>query len=378
MQEQAYIYKILNKVNNRYYIGSTVDFKRRCSEHKGQLHKNVHINKDLQKDYNEYGLDVFEFTIIKEVNVSDRELVEENILRDCLTDPLCYNENKNNRLPYRKLKTYLYDVATYRVKYTFNSYEDASKELKISVGNVSDAIWYSKTVVYKGITYLIGTTEGRYMTLDEKIEKQKSDILCIDISTLSIVNKIKNKEFIKNSTLEEKILLFTKYRRDTKNNKLLYYFEDEKLPTKAMLNDRSSYIGKYTAYGTFIEKLSKEKLQEVLQENTEKVLGVARKNSRALLSEGKANFNKTFDGFIYVFGETFKEKIKVHLVQITNNENPNEVYYFSNNKDCGDFLGVTKSSICYAIKHNGNSAGYKIRNVISDDYEITENMYVKK
>lgn len=49
MQEQAYIYKILNKVNNRYYIGSTVDFKRRCSEHKDNYIKMYTLIKIYKK-----------------------------------------------------------------------------------------------------------------------------------------------------------------------------------------------------------------------------------------------------------------------------------------------------------------------------------------
>ena len=46
------VYIIKNKNNNKIYIGSTINFKKRAQEHKRDLEKNNHINKHLQKSYN--------------------------------------------------------------------------------------------------------------------------------------------------------------------------------------------------------------------------------------------------------------------------------------------------------------------------------------
>src|ERR1035437_367642 len=38
------IYKIINKVNNKYYVGSSNDVKKRWREHRGELKKKIHVN----------------------------------------------------------------------------------------------------------------------------------------------------------------------------------------------------------------------------------------------------------------------------------------------------------------------------------------------
>jgi hypothetical protein len=48
------------------YIGQSTGYKSRWNGHKSKLHRNKHKNPKLQEDYDKYGLDVFEFKIIKE------------------------------------------------------------------------------------------------------------------------------------------------------------------------------------------------------------------------------------------------------------------------------------------------------------------------
>ena len=50
------IYKIVNKVNGKYYVGSSNDvLKTRFYEHKRLLTKNKHFNVKLQNAWNKYG-----------------------------------------------------------------------------------------------------------------------------------------------------------------------------------------------------------------------------------------------------------------------------------------------------------------------------------
>lgn len=65
MKLKSGIYKITNLVNNKIYIGQTVNFIKRKSEHFVKLHKNIHVNAHLQNSYNKYGLDSFVFEIIE-------------------------------------------------------------------------------------------------------------------------------------------------------------------------------------------------------------------------------------------------------------------------------------------------------------------------
>ena len=79
------IYKILNKVNNKFYIGSsTCSFRKRWTEHKSALNRNVHHNSYLQKSWNKYGSDNFEFMIIEEVIDIKLIIIREQFYLDTL------------------------------------------------------------------------------------------------------------------------------------------------------------------------------------------------------------------------------------------------------------------------------------------------------
>lgn len=59
------IYKILSKVNNRFYIGSSKNIEKRWKRHLSNLRNNNHVNQHLQRCYNKYGKDNFIFEIIE-------------------------------------------------------------------------------------------------------------------------------------------------------------------------------------------------------------------------------------------------------------------------------------------------------------------------
>ncbi len=60
----AHIYKIICLVNNKYYVGSTVNIIRRETQHFYSLKKGTHHCKPLQMAYNKYGKQNFKFEII--------------------------------------------------------------------------------------------------------------------------------------------------------------------------------------------------------------------------------------------------------------------------------------------------------------------------
>lgn len=61
------IYKILNNVTEKFYLGSAVNFKARWTQHKSKLRLNVHPNKYLQASWNLHGNMAFEFIILEYV-----------------------------------------------------------------------------------------------------------------------------------------------------------------------------------------------------------------------------------------------------------------------------------------------------------------------
>lgn len=90
------IYMIINKINNKRYIGSATRLKERWRGHRSLLKRNKHFNSHLQNAWNEYGEEQFEFKVLEEI---------ENFTESSLTDLLIEKEEfyiqkykSNNRI----------------------------------------------------------------------------------------------------------------------------------------------------------------------------------------------------------------------------------------------------------------------------------------
>lgn len=60
------IYCIKNKTNGKRYIGKSIDIQERWKTHKMQLRNGNHVNPYLQRSWDKYGSDSFEFSILEE------------------------------------------------------------------------------------------------------------------------------------------------------------------------------------------------------------------------------------------------------------------------------------------------------------------------
>ena len=60
------VYKIVNAVNGKVYIGSAVNMKQRWQSHCRLLRHNIHTNSHLQSAWNKYGKANFEFAVVEE------------------------------------------------------------------------------------------------------------------------------------------------------------------------------------------------------------------------------------------------------------------------------------------------------------------------
>jgi group I intron endonuclease len=73
------IYKIINKVNDKYYVGSSNDIfgqQGRWKEHINGLDANRHENNYLQNAWNKYGSNNFEFIIVEKIEPIKEKLLE--------------------------------------------------------------------------------------------------------------------------------------------------------------------------------------------------------------------------------------------------------------------------------------------------------------
>lgn len=75
------IYEIVNKVNGKTYIGSSVDIEKRWKNHLYQLKRNKHHSKHLQNAYNKHGRENFDFRILEHTAIGNM-LVREQFHMD--------------------------------------------------------------------------------------------------------------------------------------------------------------------------------------------------------------------------------------------------------------------------------------------------------
>lgn len=87
------IYKIINKVNGKYYVGSSCDIKDREYKHFQMLKNKSHHNIHLQRSYNKHGIKAFKLKIIRLVEDSSQLLkIEQEYLNVAYAEKSkCFN-----------------------------------------------------------------------------------------------------------------------------------------------------------------------------------------------------------------------------------------------------------------------------------------------
>lgn len=71
------IYQIKNLVNNKMYIGSSVNIANRWTQHLALLNLNKHPNLHLQKSWDKYGKENFTFAILEEIFTTENIFIKE-------------------------------------------------------------------------------------------------------------------------------------------------------------------------------------------------------------------------------------------------------------------------------------------------------------
>lgn len=117
------IYQIVNTKNNKIYIGSSKNCKKRIITHFSLLRNNKHKNKHLQSAYNKYGKENFNASIIELCKIEDL-FIREQYYVDYYKSQYVYIDNIKECILYNiKLE----DVTTSKGRIGFSHTDETKK-----------------------------------------------------------------------------------------------------------------------------------------------------------------------------------------------------------------------------------------------------------
>lgn len=94
------IYSITNIINNKKYIGQSVNIKCRLRNHKWELRHNKHFNDHLQKSFNKYGEGCFVFDVVCKCKEDELDELEKYYISyyNCMNPEYGYNATNGGNL----------------------------------------------------------------------------------------------------------------------------------------------------------------------------------------------------------------------------------------------------------------------------------------
>lgn len=172
------IYKIINILNNKFYIGSSVDLKKRFREHIRRLKRNTHHCVYLQNSFNKYGENNFKFEIIEYCDILELKIKEQYYLDNLFPH---YNTSKSSRCPMQGRKHSLETLE----KFKFRNYSHGQDHYlfgkKMSKEHIENMLkareGYRHSEETKNKMSETSKRLNRYKDLIPSIEKNKKKII---------------------------------------------------------------------------------------------------------------------------------------------------------------------------------------------------------
>lgn len=248
------VYQILNLKNDKIYIGSSSHMnggiKRRWYEHVTSLQNNCHANTHLQRAWNLYGAENFQFSIIEDIDRDKQKILEReqyyidyffkikgkdncyniNKLATGGNESFCEQDVKNGKSVYSweqyiKMKELLIN--------TNLSFKEIQRRTGIRKKTISD-IYHRISFIndYNGIDIPIRETVGK------KLEKNNSE---------SIIKRYKNGESLKNIGKQFDVSRDTIKRILIKNNIEIRDSEESCSKKVYQYSDEGAFIKEYNS-----------------------------------------------------------------------------------------------------------------------------------
>jgi group I intron endonuclease len=231
-QTKSGIYKIINKIDGKYYVGSSSNFKKRWKQHLITLRSHKHHNDFLQRSWDKYGEQNFIFEIVEYVDETKLLIVEQKYL-----DIAKQEQNKSYNLNWEASGGNISEYSRLKLKNRYFSPEHRKKISESKIGKKR-----SEETIEKLKLSRIGKKNT-----PESNEKRRVKMLGKTLSEESKLKLSHSRKGMKFSDEHKKNISLNNASRDLK----IYKFYNKITKEECCLN-RLDFVNKYG--GTDIKK----------------------------------------------------------------------------------------------------------------------------
>ena len=189
------IYKITNKVNNKVYIGQSINIEGRFYQHKNCLNRNVGHNSHFQNAWNKYGEENFEFELIHIVsNVEELNDLEIYYIKK-------YNSNNPK---------FGYNITSGGDAPFFN--EEYRKEISKMFNTSTKVI--TNIVTGKAFSYVATELNDKIVNIKQNFIKERNEKILNLYDELHSIKKVCDLTGYTISVVEKAVYKTNKYKND--------------------------------------------------------------------------------------------------------------------------------------------------------------------
>jgi len=234
MKQQSGVYCII--INNKHYIGSSINIKRRIIQHKSDLVCNKHCNQYLQNAYNKHGKIKVKILEVTNEKLEEKELYYINLLK------AEYNiQNPETNFNVKKIHQFSKNGLFLK---TYNSVTEASINLNISESHIRHAAQLNCKDTLSAGGFLWSYDKNIKFTKD----KRYTSLHVYDISGRYVTSYLNLKSCIKElyptrnaKDVQSVINRITKYKTASLDGYRFSYEKKLNLDNTKLLNIKKNY-----------------------------------------------------------------------------------------------------------------------------------------
>lgn len=350
------VYYIKNKINNKIYIGSSKDIYTRKSQHYSELRGNYHANIMLQRAWNKYGEESFEFGILEETSIENRFEIEQRYINKYYDGGVnCYNLNKYATEPpiYSK-PCALYNLNGELLR-VFESIRECANYLNLNETTVKGSISRENSMIKN--KYMVKLIKG-----DEVVKKIKR-YFPTNLRDIYLLNE--DNSISKKFSSVPSLCIFLNGKRDKSEEtkisnclNLVYRYKNSKIIYKSDYEKFKGYFEKDLHVYKYILKYD---LKGNLLESIENKYGLKFRGSQAdnckintrLKSLNRKSLRAHNNKYIYLRSDEIWEAIETNIVYYVVYDTEEKLKIeFVKAKDLYSHMGITKSRFEYYFYSN--------------------------